>query len=51
MNRDHLLTAGHDPALEGRINSFELAFRMQSVMPEVQDLGPRNGSHAQTVRH
>jgi hypothetical protein len=38
MNRDHLLTAGHEPALEGRLNSFELAYRMQSVMPEVQDL-------------
>ena len=38
MNRDHLLTAGHDQALEGRLNSFELAYRMQSVMPEVQDL-------------
>jgi hypothetical protein len=38
MNRDHLLNAGHDPALEGRLNSFELAYRMQSVMPEIQDL-------------
>ena len=38
MNRDHLTTAGHDQALEGRLNSFELAYRMQSVMPEVQDL-------------
>jgi hypothetical protein len=38
MNRDHLLAAGHDQALEGRLNSFELAYRMQSVMPEVQDL-------------
>jgi hypothetical protein len=38
MNRDFLLTAGHDQALEGRLNSFELAYRMQSVMPEIQDL-------------
>lgn len=38
MNRDHLSVTGHDPALEGRLNSFELAFRMQGVMPEVQDL-------------
>ncbi len=42
MNRDHLAhvdaetTAGR--ALEGRIQSFELAFRMQMAMPEVQDL-------------
>ncbi len=39
MNQDHLLTAGHAPVLEGRLNSFELAYRMQSVMPEIQDLG------------
>jgi hypothetical protein len=38
MNRNHLQNAGHDQALEGRLNSFELAYRMQSVMPEVQDL-------------
>jgi hypothetical protein len=38
MNRDHLLAAGQDEALEGRLNSFELAYRMQSVMPEIQDL-------------
>jgi hypothetical protein len=38
MNRDHLEVAGRNEALEGRLNSFELAFRMQSVMPEVQDL-------------
>jgi hypothetical protein len=38
MNADHLVSAGHDQALEGRLNSFELAYRMQSVMPEVQDL-------------
>ncbi len=38
MNRDHLEVAGRDQALEGRLNSFELAFRMQAAMPEVQDL-------------
>ncbi|HIE96495.1 MAG TPA: DUF1501 domain-containing protein [Planctomycetes bacterium] len=38
MNRDHLEVTGRDQALEGRLNSFELAFRMQSAMPEVQDL-------------
>jgi hypothetical protein len=38
MNRDHLEITGRDQALEGRLNSFELAFRMQSAMPEVQDL-------------
>jgi hypothetical protein len=38
MNRDHLATTGPDAALEGRIDSFELAFRMQSAMPAVEDL-------------
>ena len=38
MNRDHLEVTGRNQALEGRLNSFELAFRMQSAMPEIQDL-------------
>ncbi len=38
MNQDHLETIGRNQALEGRLNSFELAFRMQSAMPEAQDL-------------
>ncbi|WP_245958201.1 DUF1501 domain-containing protein [Roseimicrobium gellanilyticum] len=38
MNREHLQMSGPDLALEGRINSFELAFRMQMAMPEAQDV-------------
>ncbi len=38
MNREHLRQAGSNPSLEGRLNSFELAFRMQRAMPEAQDL-------------
>jgi hypothetical protein len=38
MNRDHLERSGADQALEGRIASFELAFRMQSAAPEIQDI-------------
>lgn len=38
MNQAHLKTAGNNAALEARINSFELAFRMQSTMPELQDI-------------
>jgi hypothetical protein len=38
VNRDHLQMTGADLALEGRIQSFELAFRMQMAMPEAQDL-------------
>ena len=38
MNREHLELTGPNQALEGRINSFELAFRMQMSMPEAQDV-------------
>ncbi len=38
MNRDHLEQAGPDQMLEGRLESFELAFRMQTAMPEIEDL-------------
>ncbi len=37
MNRDHLLRAQQDEQLEGVIESFELAFRMQSAAPQVMD--------------
>ncbi|MFZ9855751.1 MAG: DUF1501 domain-containing protein [Limisphaerales bacterium] len=39
MNRDHLAQTGPDAALEARIESFELAFRMQSEAPEAMDVG------------
>ncbi|HVJ84818.1 MAG TPA: DUF1501 domain-containing protein, partial [Caulifigura sp.] len=38
MNRRDLEQMDGDAALDGRLQSFELAYRMQSVMPEVQDL-------------
>ena len=38
MNRDHLQQMEADAALEGRLNSFELAYRMQSAMPEIQEI-------------
>lgn len=38
MNREHLALTGPNQALEGRINAFELAFRMQMSMPEAQDV-------------
>src|SRR5262245_12619617 len=38
MNREHLAQTGPDAALEGRIDSFELAFRLQTAVPEVEDL-------------
>jgi hypothetical protein len=38
MNRGHLKQAGADPALEARIESFELAFRMQTEAPATLDV-------------
>jgi len=38
MNRAALTRTGPDAALESRIASFELAFRMQAAAPELQDI-------------
>jgi membrane-anchored protein YejM (alkaline phosphatase superfamily) len=38
MGLDQLNHLGPDPALEGRINSYELAFRMQLAAPELQEI-------------
>jgi uncharacterized protein (DUF1501 family) len=38
LNREELRRDGYNPAIEGVIESYELAFRMQSQMPAVMDL-------------
>jgi hypothetical protein len=38
INRSHFSLSGAAAALEGRIQSFELAFRMQMAMPEAQNV-------------
>jgi len=38
VNQQHLARSGPDQALEGRINSFELAYRMQAEAPGLMDL-------------
>ncbi len=38
LNEDKLAREGFDPQIEGMIESFELAFRMQSEVPDVLDL-------------
>jgi hypothetical protein len=38
LNQQHLQEAVADPGIEGLIDSYELAFRMQSVMPEVMNI-------------
>ncbi len=35
LNRDHVLRSGQDAQMEGMIESFELAFRMQSEAPDL----------------
>ena len=38
FNTAHMNETGPDSNLEGRINAFELAFRMQSAAPSLQDI-------------
>jgi hypothetical protein len=38
VNQQHLARSGPDLVLEGRINSFELAYRMQAEAPGLMDL-------------
>ncbi|KAA5546344.1 DUF1501 domain-containing protein [Roseiconus nitratireducens] len=38
MNQDDLKRTGPDPTLQARLDSFELAFRMQTSIPQLQDL-------------
>jgi len=38
LNQEQLRHFGHDPVLEGRIQAFELAFRMQTEAPSLMDL-------------
>ncbi len=50
MNHEHLAATGPDLALEGRIESFELAFRMQATAPEAARHLRRIAGDAQAVR-
>ncbi len=47
MNREHLEANEMDSVLQGRLQSFELAFRMQSSMPEVQNIADETQSTMQ----
>jgi hypothetical protein len=38
INQRHLAQSGPEASLEARINSFELAFRMQTEFPRVEDI-------------
>ena len=39
LNRRNLADAGPDSVLEARINSYELAYRLQTAAPELQNIG------------
>lgn len=47
MNREHQAHSGAEASLEARIQSFELAFRMQSAMPVVEDLSGESAATQQ----
>lgn len=47
FNRQHLARAGHDTAIQGAIDSVDLAFRMQQEAPRVLDL---NAESPHTLR-
>lgn len=44
LNREHIQTAGGYAELESRINSFELAFRMQHEIPQVEDISDESAA-------
>ncbi len=44
MNVEDQARSGADAALDARINSFELAFRMQSEVPQIEDLSSESAA-------
>ncbi|MFN7731294.1 MAG: DUF1501 domain-containing protein [Pirellula sp.] len=44
MNAHYEQTHPEAAAIEGRLGAFELAYRMQSTMPEIQDLGQESAA-------
>lgn len=44
LNRQHLENSGPEAALQARIQSFELAFQMQTEMPSAQDLSQESAA-------
>ncbi len=44
LNQERLATTGPDSELEARINSFELAFQMQTAAPELQSIAEESAA-------
>ena len=51
INRDHAGRAAGNTELEARIESYELAFRMQAEAPEAVDLDSETEATQVTLRH
>ncbi len=51
LNRDTLEREPHNPGVEGAIESFELAFRMQKDLPKVMDIASETRGDQGPVRH
>jgi hypothetical protein len=47
MNREHQTRSGAEASLEARLNSFELAFRMQREMPRIEELSSESAATRQ----
>lgn len=44
MNRAHQHVTGPEPSLDARIHAFELAFRMQTELPKVEDVSQESAA-------
>ncbi len=44
LNENHLLQSGPEASLEARIGTYELAFRMQSELPQIEDLSQESAA-------
>ena len=51
MNRDFLRQSPENRELEGVIESYELAYRMQTAVPNVLDLAKEPETHQGALRH
>ncbi len=50
MNREHLSFRGNDNALDGAIESMELGFRMQMIVPDLMDISTESADTLERYR-
>ena len=51
LNKDRLQKDGVNTDLEGLIQSYELAFRMEGAVPAIMDISNESQEHARRLRH